>query len=77
MHKILLLSRIVLDSVGRITLLFIWVHLMYGNFEPLMITLIYYGTAVGLLLFNTVFNSSGLSCQPHYILGRDNSFTAA
>ena len=75
-HKVLLLSRTIFDSVGRILLVFTWLSVLTGNFDPLIITYVYYGTAALLLMFNIVFNSSVLSCQPHYILGRDYGFTA-
>ena len=70
-HIALLLSRTVLDTMGRILLIFTWLHVFNGNFDPLVITTTYYAGAGILLIFNIIFNSSGLSSQPHYILGKD------
>eukprot|EP00092_Neocalanus_flemingeri_P008776 GFUD01009449.1.p1 GENE.GFUD01009449.1~~GFUD01009449.1.p1 ORF type:complete len:958 (+),score=187.13 GFUD01009449.1:48-2921(+) len=70
-HFGLILSRTICDTVGRISLVFAWLHVfdVDGNFQPFLATCIYYGTFLVLVIFNIVFNTSKFECSAEYVLG--------
>ena len=69
-HLVLLLSRTVLDSVGRLLLIFTWVTLFAGNFDPLLVTICYYFPFILLVFFNVLFNTSKKFWRADYIFGK-------
>ena len=69
-HFALTLCRTVLDSVGRLLLLFTLLHILKGNFDPLLVTISYYTIFILLLFFNLLFNKSAVSCEADFFLGK-------
>ena len=67
-----ILSRIVFDTLGKISIVFVWTTLMdpAGNFQPLLVFFIYYGVFFFLVIFNIVFNTCKVTCSLEYIIGQ-------
>ena len=71
-HFCWILSRTVFDTLGRVSLVFVWVTLVDkdGNFQPLTAFYIYYGVFMVLMIYNmVVFNTCKMTCSLEYIIG--------
>jgi len=68
-HFGLLVSRIMLDSIARLLLLFVWFHSSQENFCPITAALLYYLFFLILLIFNIIFNTSKISLNADYVVG--------
>ena len=70
-HFVWILSRTVFDTLGKTSLIFVWMTLMDedGNFRPLLMVGLYYVMFLILVLYNIVFHTNRPSCSLQYIIG--------
>ena len=65
----MLVVKTILDSLARILLTFAWLTVLKGDFDALSATALYYVTFGILVLFNIIFNTSGIRCSADYLFG--------
>ena len=72
-HIIWILSKIVFDTLGKISVIFVWITLMdsCGNFQPLLVVFLYYGIFLILVIFNIIFNMSEAESSLAYVIGKN------